>query len=54
MNLKNKYNGIVQTEKELYNNYLEEIKQDGLTENQYPFKKWINDLLDTNEYEIIK
>ena len=51
--LKNKYNNIVFTIKDLYNSYLEELQYDKIKKQEYEFIKWIDNLLDTNEYKIL-
>lgn len=53
MILRCKNNGIVFSDEDLYYNYQGELAFDELTEEEYPFNKWIEDLLDTNEYEVI-
>lgn len=51
--LKNKYNNIVFTINDLYKSYLEELQYDKIRKQKYRFVKWIEDLLDTNEYKIL-
>lgn len=51
--LKNKYNNIVFTINDLYKSYLEELQYDKIRKQKYRFIKWIENLLDTNEYKIL-
>lgn len=51
--LKNKYNNIVFTINDLYKSYLEELQYDKIRRQKYRFIKWIENLLDTNEYKIL-
>ncbi len=60
MGLKYKYGDLVFTESELKVEYKNELQQD-LKENEnlesrmneYPFEKWVQDLVDTGDYEYL-
>ena len=52
--LLNKYNGTVQDEQELRKVWKSDLEYDKITENEYSFEKWIQDLVDTGDYELIK
>lgn len=52
--LLNRYNKMIQNEKELREVWKSDLEYDKITENEYSFEKWIQDLVDTGDYELIK
>lgn len=52
--LLNRYNKMIQNEKELREVWKSDLEYDEITENEYSFEKWIQDLVDTGDYELIK
>ena len=52
--LLNRYNKMIQNEQELREVWKSDLEYDEITENEYSFEKWIQDLVDTGDYELIK